>query len=1289
MNFNKNTFWKNIQKIFYLLICSLSLFVAISAPLIQAYADDSDNGKSKVEDAYGSYAGSSKQTYEVLGKYSDEKDPDTRKDSLVYLLSRIFVPQYINNVKSGYVASDLKNNDPRDKSGNICNAKSPQNLISYNCDIPNISAQIIQAFMRTISPGGVANANRTSAQAAFGFGVPSGIPTGSVPVDESQRTHKYTGLELFGYTFNYTNYNGEWDDIIPSTRARLLANMGTIDKINLTGDSIFNGLKAGASTFVSNLSWKPSSWLANIENTFDAATSSTFLTIVDTSDLNIATSRAWVRSGSSVENSFYNVYVLSDKQVEEAGVNQVAIEFVKKFNLLINSDPRVKAVFAMRKVPVFKFNPKLESDASKKARAAAESKNKEIDSENAAAKAWNKANPDKTQKTIRSHVTVPAKKYVPESTQFADWKKSNSSVQKGKNEGIDCTASTNYNAFQTCWSDKWTSYAKDKLDANNIITSSIIKTVEKQVMEDNDHYDPTKAISHYVCADSKGNIKYNKDGEYEYVYLQENNGSKQYLNPNCSPVRPTIYGGFLDKENSNSSTNDTRHSAMTKVNFLSTLLPILGDLSKDVQQFAQTISRTLAQILNEFLNLAFAPIMDKLGVTTIVETVTETFRDTIFYPLVSLVLGMGALLVFIDVLKTHQLIKFFSTLLIFFITFMASIVLLNNPKKVINEAEEVPSYIENIVLNAMLNNSNNDAICSSGSSGVNTGVRSSQCYIWKTLLFDPWVYGQFGTGYNQLYAKGHAAQNGSAMKNKNTSLVGNAAVNMGGGTTVYNWALYQLKTITSGTITTQDTSRPVGTIDTNVYRLVDLQAGPNNGADSDSRYFSNWSGVGDSRTIVSLLSAFVGIVMFVAVAGLLLTKIELTFLMSIYLIAFPIMLLFGLTPKGSIKLKNYIFTLFGFMLQRILITIMLGVLLKLLDGITASNMSNYYAVTVANLAILGFFIVYKPHIMALFKLDTENPLATGSSMGNTSSSIREMFSKYTPRTVKNMAVGKAREARGFIAGTIGGALGGTIGQYKELSKNDKLENDKLARPKDENVINRLVRNTKNIVPNAKKSASHIRPALENGMRNVRLGQQNAMGLERRRYDNYVTRKGLLTSFNTMGRVKQELQNEGKRNILNNKGQDKLTNELYKNALNESKYGKYSVKRQLSNEEREALNSPELQRKLRKQSGIILDDLHKDNLSQDYAVHEKNAKNVATDAAKLFDKEQMKQANKGKILHPGRTKADIEKLTAKAIEKETKVPTDVNNIKQNIEKIPKIKAENENKKAYKKKNNKDE
>lgn len=75
------------------------------------------------------------------------------------------------------------------------------------------------------------------------------------------------------------------------------------------------------------------------------------------------------------------------------------------------------------------------------------------------------------------------------------------------------------------------------------------------------------------------------------------------------------------------------------------------------------------------------------------------------------------------------------------------------------------------------------------------------CQLWYTYVLQPWTRGQFGTDFQNLWAKGHSDtaifSEAKELPNDNEAWVGDAAVPLGGGYTINNWALFQISTQTN------------------------------------------------------------------------------------------------------------------------------------------------------------------------------------------------------------------------------------------------------------------------------------------------------------------------------------------------------------------------------------------------------------------------------------------------------------------------------------------------------------
>ena len=1219
---------RRIKQKFFATLTLLAILFPIAAPIYSTFADD----ESDVKSGYTEYAGDSKNTTDVIGKLSNE-DSFGREDSFRYLFSRIINPGYINDVSS-YVEGAMPEDTDTSiiKNGFTCDSSEPMNLISANCDIPNFSAQLGQNLMRVFVPNGIAGGDRKSAKAILGWGVPDGIPTGQVPADEASRTNKYTGLEVFGYSLGYTDYSGEWDDIVPSTKARLLSNFGLMDEINLTGASIWEGTKAGLGSLVEGLSWDPTTWLGNVTSSFEKGSSRGLLVIIDTSDANIVATRAWVRSGNSVGGSFYNVKVLTDKEVMEAATALVATYFTKQMEEEINGDPELKEVLDLQSAPVFTFDPNKETEASKKARAEAEDKNRAIDQENEAIDQENeKINKEnealdgdkkKQTKAKKEHVKVPDKVIVPEEEQFADFKKDDPKVKQGEGKGITCSDEKSYDGYKACWATKWEDLKKKSFDGKGEIIKKIQKNVVTNLIQKLPHSDPSKAISHYVCADSNGNAKLKADGSYEYVYTDFNRDGKEQVNPACSPIRPTIKGGYFGSGDQQvSNLTDTRHISKVDGGSLFSFIPIIGNFSSAIQGFNSFITKLIAQFLNEMLNLSFSPLMEKLGISTIVKSSIASFRQTIFYPLITLVIMIASLMMIIDVLRTRNATKFFSSLGALLLTFFIGAIILNSPDKVINVVDTAPAKVEQFMLGLLLNNESNDGLCTTVADTSSYGVRSAQCNIWRSLVYQPWAFGQWGVSDNKLNAANTKPPTGETFTNTNENLVGNASVNLGGGTVLNNWALYQLKLTTSGTLTATDPTHPVGKTDNNLYRIVDAQAGPNDGAGRETRYYKAWTGSNNSRFMISQLALILAIFMVIVVGSLLIIKIEVTFIFSIMLIGLPFIFLFGLTPKGRGKLLSYLGMLISLLLKRFITTFMISLLLLLVNVVVPENANSYTIVFLASMLVLGFFKMYKEEIFNLFKMNPSSVLGGGEGLlSGDSKQMKEIIKNNIPLAVRNkLSLGQGR-IKGQVSGAIGGVLGGaTAGlQLKHRDDNGNL---------------------------IKKSPTRLLADLRDGVKfGIKEGSTRGGQRDYNRNLNKMLRSNM-DGFTVANQAKEQVQNAGSQRIKN--GVDVSSKALFDDVNKKRNY------QDAENENR--IISDKDQRILRKQADEV-EKFHKyhDELTEEERKNiVSNIDNKLTKVADRFDKQNEKESKRLR-------KKDRKPL----ISNKTKVSTSIDEIKRN-------------------------
>lgn len=1122
---------RKIQQNIITLMLLFVIILPILSPLIISFAEDNDGGEKKIKEEYGTYAGDDEYTHEVLGKFAGEDYHGREKEDFAYVFSRVAVPSYIYDVSSGVIAKKGDKSQVKEYNGGkfLCDpAGGEYNLVTHNCNIPNFSSQLGQSVMRVVSPSGIVNGERKNAKPMFSWGVPAEIPGNNVPIDPALRNTNYTGLEILGYNLKYTDYNGEWDDIIPSTEARLLSNFGFMDNINLTGTTIVNGVKSGMSEFIEGLEWNPFTWLGNITNAFEVGSSAGLLTIIDTSDMNIATTHGWVRSGQST-SSFYNVYVLSDKEILEFASLKMAKMFGAMLNAKVNSNPELSAIFDLEEPPHFVFDPDLETEASKKARAKAEADNKDIDAYNASVDSYNASRPkDQPARKKKDHVAIPEKKIVPEEEQFEKWKKSEPRVAEGAGKGIDCGDTGNSGDFEACWTEKWTAYRDAEFNASSAIIQGILKLIEKEVMESDPYADTTKAVSHYACADEKGKMIKDSMGQPVYAY-KENKDGVPVPTGACGPIRPTLEAGYFGTGRPGEIT-DTRHvSRVGASGGLIRAIPIFGGSLNGFASLLQNIAKLNAQLLNELINLAFSPLMEKLGITTIVKSSIESFKKTIFYPFIVIAIMFAALSMLFNVIRQRSLKSFFVSFLSMLVIFLVGVILLNSPDKLVDFVDKVPAEAETKLAGLILGNGSRDGgLCVTDSSDKNAGVRSAQCNIWQTLVFQPWTYGQFGTNYNNLYSNGNAPLYGDALENKNQDLVGDAKVNLGGGNIMNNWAVYQANEMTSGTITGWDKNNPPGSVSKNLYKVVDVQAGPNNGKLSDGRYFDNWTGRSGVRLQVAVQSGILSIFMLFAVGSLLLLKIQLTLVFSLLLLGLPFMLLYGVVPKGKLKLIGYGAVLLSLLIKRILATFMVSLMLLMLNTAAPANADGYGSVFFASMIVVGFFHYYKKEILNLFRLDAESQFAGNGVLSGNPDAMNNAFEQYVPRNVRHQMARKKASMTGAASGALGGAFAGMRAGRKH---NKYIKDDIKHKGADSVFINSSPEENKTSV-------------LQSALRGATLGKQKNQRSFESRTDNKLTREGL-TVVEVQNKVKDRIHTEGLEGITR---EGSLENEVYKEIL---------------------------------------------------------------------------------------------------------------------------------------------
>lgn len=1145
-----------------LIITLITIFISIFSPVFSVLADE-DDANQKLNEEINKYIGEEEDFTDVIERLQEDSktNKNPSKNTILHIMKRLFAPgEYLNDVEDGVLARELgvTKDDILYNNRYLCNPNSPNNLINHNCNIPNFTTDLIQTFFTPLtSPFN--NAGKTSSYASFGFGVPKDIPGEIVPVDPNQRIHTYTALELYGYNLPRISYNGEWDKIEISSEARMLSNFGIIDKFTLMGTGLWNSIKSGIGALIENFSFNPFRWSKGITKSLEGFLTGGINVVIDTSDMNVVATNSWKRN--SFNGTLYNVYVLTDKEVLLETNKKYFQLFINKLSEKAEVSPELLEVLALQQIPGFTFDPEWETDESIAAREAAEAHNA---SESSMA--------DSDEDYSPSYVTVPEPVYYTEEEQLDFWAEDNADIlSRGAAQGLISGNSADYVEYEPlveAWNEAWEEYFSREFNALGDVVNDLIEESDLEVFMENPHLDPKQGISHYACANTDGTIMKDSGGNIEYLYLNNNKGNQEYINPRCSPARAPIGGGLLGSGWHISRPVDTRHINVVSGNELSNT--ITSNFTSMGKSSSMGFNSFIAQLTNTVIDLAFSPILDELGITTIISELVAGFRDTIFFPMSALMAAIGGILLFFRLLQNASAWQLIVSIFLTFLIFIAGATFLLNPEMVVNLVDKAPTRIENYLADVILVDDDGSSYCSTGEES--DGIRSAQCNIWGAMVFNPWVYTQFGTRYEDLFANGYAPSNGTSFENTNETLVGNAEVNMGGGYKLNNWAIFQLDKIKAGTINNDSipTKAKIGSVDKELYKMVDLQAGPDNGAGTDPKHFKVWSG---QETVGSLGIIFTiqTILMSIALVSISFLKIEASFVFSLSILILPFMLLYGLLPQGKHKLKNYISSLLSLLIKRAVIVVMLTVLLKIYT-LSFAMVDSVITASYISIGVSVAFMLYKKEMLSLII----------ASEGG--SNIKEMVSDSIPINFKHSYEMNKSKVKGTVAGFVGG-LTGAMSYKNDVKKEIKSHENEIDKFKEISVTRPLsteeqdrFEKIKTQLEEAQVKKDFLEDKDQNLMNVASLGSRQTAQIIGRRTERSIRRKGF-SGTSVYSQAKEKVLHEGADSITNKDEPTAL--DTYKELLSHSEMNTSKTSQQgLSLEEARLLKNTKIQKKVR-------------------------------------------------------------------------------------------------------------
>lgn len=318
-------------------------------------------------------------------------------------------------------------------------------------------------------------------------------------------------------------------------------------------------------------------------------------------------------------------------------------------------------------------------------------------------------------------------------------------------------------------------------------------------------------------------------GEWKHVIV---NACKTQVDPQ-DPKAGVFYEGRLEPGSTWEDIGKTQ-DVRTK-QFSPSFLPAFGNAWLNViSNGIFNITKAIVVTSIALMNFAFSDIVEVLGINELIagdgtnSGIFGLLFQGIFLPLVIIVFALTGFRLFYIAIVQKQYRKGLTGLLRSIGMYLLAIIISISPATFIALPNNIVVIAQSLVIGVLNTGlSGGNGLCTTdmgsketnitdkGNNNFNTNIdenvsileqasknmRSSMaCQYWQNFLFKPWVEGQWGTDWNNLWAKENIAEwavKGSTLNNINESMVGDAAVPMGDGTFINNWALFQISTQTN------------------------------------------------------------------------------------------------------------------------------------------------------------------------------------------------------------------------------------------------------------------------------------------------------------------------------------------------------------------------------------------------------------------------------------------------------------------------------------------------------------
>lgn len=1037
---NENPFMRLVASVMLALVLLLTLTPLTGGSV--AYADDGDKKTvEKLQEAQknlGVTETGDKGFSETLKKTRGTNN----KATFASVINRVLTPGYIYNHEKSAVDGYYKNNKKWS-----CDANDPnRGLLTYhNCDVPNFVADMGQNLFKAIAPGGIQRGGAESAKLDMPWlGLPTGIKT--VPATASARVDKYTALELYGYNIRLTYYAGEFDHIQVQTQARLMGNFGASQTLALGVSVVFNGIGdsigAAGNAFKSEIA--KGNYFGSIAAAFNAGAeggaASAINTILDTSDANVMATRGYTRVG--FDNTLYSARSATNAEMEQEIINTIVASVAGKTAEEVKLPDDLKNLQNTPAQPAAGGTTCIVTNPDGTRNTISKLADENACSE--AAKTANMENPhyewDSTDKPTET---------------LKDWKEHNKSWFESANKyGLTCNVDEDeakrdetLSAFYACVPNAYTNavkkYVSEKqADAGKKLAEKVSDPTKIQdFLKKNPAANFNNPINQYYCLNPDGTDKLDENGKPVKLFTES--GS---YNKSCTPTRAPIKGGVYGTGDGDMT--DTRRNLYDP-----SLTNLLFNSDAAMTDFANAgiiSAAAITRFANAALNMGMSPILQTFGVDNLIAQLIESFTKSVFFPLAATFAFIGIAFITYEIIRGKAgafktIAKLFCGILLISALAFATLM---KPHETIRAVDQSTNIVDKAIAEALVSGTIGDEICTA--TGASTSIKYNtnrndsdpatrilMCEVWRMNTLTPWSYAQWGVGYNKLYAvDAQRPTTAHTFTNTNSSQVGRAPVQMGGGKTVNNWALYQLDLMSVGTTTEDAPGKSVGVTNPNMYKIVDLQAGLNNGAGTDSRYLQMWAGKQPTaRATTAVLAPIAALASGFTVGYYAVYKAVIKAILLLMLVVLPFILLLALFGRYSKKnTMKYVTTLLGLYAQSAILTFMLCLLSLLLINLT-SAVDQYIYVFLAQFLASIIMLVGTRKIMK--KIMGGSGIAGTVNMTDSKNILRK--TKVGKRAVRFVEGAPAELKHGFVRGyTENGLRGGLTEAVKTLDPREAL-----------------------------------------------------------------------------------------------------------------------------------------------------------------------------------------------------------------------------------------------------------